>query len=93
MAPRRGNETGDDPDEIVVHITGIPQRRRRSGHDRRHLCSAARVEQSRTSWLVCTKLGSWTCRRSAAMRVNAALSSTTTESAFWTSRFAARRLR
>lgn len=32
MATRGGDEGGDEADEVVVHVTGITQRRRRRGH-------------------------------------------------------------
>ena len=74
MTSRRGNETRDESHQIVVHVPGY----------RSVVVAAITVD---TSALVCANVGFSMRSRSTAMRFNAVLSSTTTQSALRVSLF------
>jgi hypothetical protein len=47
MAPRSWNETGNNRDEVVIHVARVTERLRRSRHDSRTL--RARIREKRVS--------------------------------------------
>ena len=81
MAARCRDEGSDDSHEVIVHISGVSEGRRRSGHDGRNLrvMSASRLAGGLflTSWFVCWKEGSCTWSLSATILERAPLSNTT----------------
>lgn len=81
MAARCRDEGSDDSHEVIVHISGVTEGRRRSRHNSRNLgvISASRLADGRllTSWFVCWKEGSCTWSLSATILERAPLSNTT----------------
>ena len=96
MATRGGNQRRDQPDQVIVHVARVTQRRSTGRHNLntqphqhrvRHALQAMMGRTVDTSEFSCPTVGLSIRSLSTAILLRAVLSSTTTQSALSVSRF------